>query len=174
MMRQPAHAILATAAALLACSCQNTIAVESFATPCHGPVTVEVTVGLEPQINWAPQCGISSLAVLTVPSTPGAVEAVMWWFTVPEQQPVGPGIRYGQAPARANSRAPLELRAGTTYRVRVTQTLGLDVSIAEGVRVFTPLTPFDIMIDPERARGAPAATIERPHRRYTATHTRAR
>lgn len=63
----------------------------------------------------------------------------MWGFSVPERYPLGPGIRYGEAPTGASVWTPAQpLQAGTTYRVSVMLTVGLDVAVASGTRTFVP------------------------------------
>jgi hypothetical protein len=105
---------------------------------CLQNVQVAVLAGTNPAFSWSPGCGVSSLSVATVPSTPGASEESMWAFSVPEQSPVGPPIRYGTAPVGATGwTEPRALVAGVTYRVRVRQTVGGDGLLGGGERVFT-------------------------------------
>jgi hypothetical protein len=140
VMGQRVAALISAISLALVASCRNTAGIESveyFVTPCYGAVAVSVSSDPQPLITWSPQCGVSSVYVATVPTTPGALEIAMWWFSVPEQLPVGSGVRYGQAPARATSSLAQPLVAGERYRVRVMQTVGLDVSVAEGVALFT-------------------------------------
>jgi hypothetical protein len=105
---------------------------------CGGTVQVAVLRLPNPIFTWSPACGVSSFQVVTVPSAPGAMEESVWGFTVPEQSPIGPAVTYGIAPAGATVwQQPSALLAGGTYRVRVMQTVGLDVVVGNGERVFT-------------------------------------
>jgi hypothetical protein len=105
---------------------------------CAQNVQVAVVSGANPVFSWAPACGMSSLSVETVPAGAGASVQTVWGFTVPENTPVGPGIRYGQAPNGANVWfAPEPLVTGTSYRIRVTQTVGGDVLVGSGEALFT-------------------------------------
>jgi hypothetical protein len=61
----------------------------------------------------------------------------MWYFAVPENAPIGPSIRYGVMPVGITFWSPPRaLVAGASYRVRVMQTLGGDVVVAGGEKVF--------------------------------------
>ncbi len=125
-----------TALLLTALGCNGT----SPVTPegCVQNVQVAVVQGANPVFSWSPACGMSSLSVATVPSTPGVNEESMWAFSVPEQSPIGPAIRYGSAPVGATVwTQPRALVAGASYRVRVMQTVGGDVLVGSGERVFT-------------------------------------
>jgi hypothetical protein len=125
-----------TALLLTALGCSGT----SSVTPdgCVQNVQVAVLPGTNPVFSWSPTCGVSSLTVVTVPSTPGVSEESMWGFSVPEQSPVGPGIRYGVAPVGATVwTQPRALVPGANYRVRVIQTVGGDGLLGSGERVFT-------------------------------------
>jgi hypothetical protein len=105
---------------------------------CAGNVEVAVLRLPNPIFTWSPGCGVSSFQVVTVPSAPGAMEESMWGFTVPEQSPIGPVVTYRIAPAGATVwQQPRALVAGETYRVRVMRTVGQDVVVANGERVFT-------------------------------------
>jgi hypothetical protein len=105
---------------------------------CAQDVQVAVARGATPLFSWAPACGISSLSVETVPATSGGSAATVWAFTVPENNPVGPAIRYGQAPSGATVWfAAQPLVAGTSYRIRVVQTVGGDGLLGSGEAVFT-------------------------------------
>lgn len=105
---------------------------------CGGNVQVAVLRQPNPIFTWSPACGVSSFQVVTVPSAPGVLEESMWEFSVPEQSPIGPAVYYGIAPAGATVwTQPRALVVGATYRVRVSQTVGLDVVVGSGERVFT-------------------------------------
>jgi hypothetical protein len=118
----------------LGCSGTSSVAPEG----CVQNVQVAVLPGTYPVFSWSPACGISSLSVVTVSSTPGAIEESMWGFSVSEQSPIGPGIHYGTAPVGATVwTQPRSLVAGATYRVRVIQTVGGDGLLGSGERVFT-------------------------------------
>ena len=105
---------------------------------CGGNVQVAVLRQPNPIFTWSPACGVSSFQIVTVPSAPGAMEESVWGFSVPEQRPIGPAVRYGIAPAGATVwTQPRALVVGSTYRVRVSQTVGLDVEVGSGERVFT-------------------------------------
>ena len=105
---------------------------------CLRNVQVTVLPGADPTFAWSPACGMSSLSVVTVPPAPGVVEEMMWGFSVPEQSPIGPAIRYGRAPGGATVwTQPRSLVTGATYRVRVMQTVGGDGLLGSGEGVFT-------------------------------------
>jgi hypothetical protein len=105
---------------------------------CNRNVEVTVLSGANPAFAWSPSCGMSSLSVVTVPSTPGVNEETMWAFSVPENSPIGPAIRYGSAPSGATVWAqPRALVVGATYRVRVALTVGGDGLLGHGDRVFS-------------------------------------
>jgi hypothetical protein len=105
---------------------------------CTRNVEVNVIPGANPAFVWSPSCGMSSLLIVTVPSAPGVNEETMWGFTVPENSPIGPAIRYGSAPRGATVwTQPRALVTGATYRVRVMLTVGGDGLLGSGERVFT-------------------------------------
>lgn len=105
---------------------------------CVGPVKIAVLTEPTPVFGWSPACGVSMVWVVTVPSSPGESEESRWAFSVPENTPVGPGLRYGVTPAGATTWTPAHvLVPGTAYRVRVMQTLGGDVVVAGGEKIFT-------------------------------------
>jgi hypothetical protein len=105
---------------------------------CHDNVEVAVLPGVNPSFAWSPSCGMSSLSVVTVPSTPGVNEETMWAFSVPESSPIGPAVHYGSAPKGAKVwTEPRALVPGATYRVRVALTIGGDGLLGHGDRVFT-------------------------------------
>ena len=104
---------------------------------CLQNVQVAVSTEATPLFSWAPACGISSLLVETVPSSIGGSVQTVWGFSVPETNPVGPGIRYGQAPSGASIwSGPHPLVAGTRYHIRVAQTVGGDGLLGSGEAVF--------------------------------------
>ena len=105
---------------------------------CVGPVQMAVRTESTPVFSWSPGCGVSHLWVVTVPSAPGVSEEIMWSFSLPESTPIGPGIRYGDTPIGIRFwTPPRALVAGASYRVRVMQTVGEDVVVAGGEKVFT-------------------------------------
>jgi hypothetical protein len=119
----------------LGCNGTSTVSPEG----CAQNVQVAVAGGTTPLFSWAPACGISSLSVESVPSSTGGDVQTVWAFSVPENSPVGPWIRYGHAPGRANVWfAAQPLVAGMSYRIRVVQTVGGDVAVGSGEAVFTP------------------------------------
>jgi hypothetical protein len=133
-MNRASFYLVCTALLLSIPGCSDTTSPKA----CGGNVQVAVLRQPNPIFTWSPACGVSSFQVVTVPSAPGAMEESVWGFSVPEQSPIGPAVHYGIAPARASVwRQPGALAAGATYRVRVMQTVGLDVVVASGERVFT-------------------------------------
>src|SRR5689334_13388045 len=70
---------------------------------CDGKLDVLVSPGATPTFSWSPKCGISELLVFKEPApfTAGEYEFLVWRFTVPELTPIGPGVRYGNAPRGA-------------------------------------------------------------------------
>ncbi|HEX9085825.1 MAG TPA: hypothetical protein VF836_13880 [Gemmatimonadaceae bacterium] len=133
-MNRASSYLMCTALLLSSLGCNDTISPKA----CGGNVEVAVLRLPNPIFTWAPACGVSSFQVVTVPASPGAMEESMWGFTVPEQSPIGPAVTYRIAPAGATVwQQPRALVAGETYRVRVMQTVGLDVVVSSGERVFT-------------------------------------
>ena len=122
----------------LAAACSSSTSVEDARPVCPRTVAVSVGSGLEPEISWEPSCGVSAVVVSTIPNTPSDPGTLMWSAYVDETSPFGPGIRYGHAPARARTQAPLPLQAGTRYRASVSQTIGYDVLTSSGMAEFTP------------------------------------
>ena len=136
MTRHSFYLIGLFALILLTLGCRDTTA-PVVREGCVGPVQVAVRQEPTPVIGWAPACGVSAVWVVTVPSA-GATEEVMWFFSVPENAPIGPSIRYGVTPAGITFWSPAQpLVTGTSYRVRVMQTVGGDVVVAGGEKVFT-------------------------------------
>jgi hypothetical protein len=101
--------------------------------------TVDVVVSNEttPLFSWTPPCGVSYLGVETVPPTGNGIPETFWSFSVPENQPVGPWIRYGQAPARAHIGVAAKPLVAGNYRITVVQTVGGDVLEGGGEALFT-------------------------------------
>jgi hypothetical protein len=117
------------------------VPVVSWLSPpgCNRDIGVTVSPGAVPTFSWTPNCGISMLVVTRLPATGRPTEETMWGFTVPERSPLGPGIRYGEAPLGVNVWTPPQLlQVGATYRLRVMLTLGGDVAVASGERTFVP------------------------------------
>ena len=122
---------------LLACSDST-----SPPEPCEGDLSVTAASSDMPRFSWTPRCGISRLVVVDVPDAPGEEERVVWGFEVPELQPIGPGITYGESPSRATVWVePEMLQVGETYRVDVAHTQGGDVFVASGEALFTWVPP---------------------------------
>ncbi len=137
-MKQTLFVTASTTAALLvtALACSDASGVGPKA--CEENVRVAVAPEATPLFFWSPACGISSLSVETVQLDPGGPVEFVWGFSVPENTPVGPWIRYGEAPSRAIMPVPAQpLVKGTMYLVRVSQTVGGDVLVASGEAVFT-------------------------------------
>lgn len=93
------------------CGCENPQEVEG----CLGDVELSVLSGNSPSFTWAPECGISNLAVLD-----GAGQ-VMWGIHGPVgENAIVPPVRFGVSPDGATQSAPpQELRVGEGYVVRV-------------------------------------------------------
>ena len=118
----------------LGSGCTSSVAPEG----CAQNVNLAVTPAANPLFSWSPACGVSSLSVARVPSQPGGVGELVWGFSVSEQTPIGPPIRYGASPAGARIwTPPRALEAGATYRVQVVMTVGGDVLVSTGERDFT-------------------------------------
>ena len=110
-------------------------------TGCLGEVPIEISSSREAtpglRFGWSPPCGISTLAVSTVPA-PGASAVQVWSLTAPEQTPMGPSITYGVAPRGATApHAAVPLVHGLTYRVSVAYVVGGDGVAARGEEIFT-------------------------------------
>lgn len=109
--------------------------------PCDGDIGLIAITTTPVRFGWSPACGVSSLTVTTVEASP-VDERVVWGWTVPEQEPVGPTIIYGANPRDAAVWAPAEpLDVGTEYRVTVMHTVGGDVVVASGTTTFTWFPP---------------------------------
>ena len=133
-MHRASFYLMCTALLLSSPGCSDTTSPKA----CGGNVQVAVLRQPNPIFTWSPACGVSSFQIVTVPSAPGAMEESVWGFSVPEQSPIGPAVRYGIAPAGATVwQQPRALVAGATYRVRVSQTVGLDGVVGSGESVFT-------------------------------------
>lgn len=107
---------------------------------CVGDVALVVGVASGgpdlPLFGWSPECGISMLTVETVPAAGGA-GILVWQFTAPESAPIGPSIVYGRTPQGATeTRPPLQLSTGVTYRVTVVRTVGGDAVGGSGTITF--------------------------------------
>lgn len=77
---------------------------------CEGPVTITIS-GSTPTIDWAPECGVSELAVES-----GSVRDLVW--AIRSEDGIRPSVQYGRAPSGAEVAVPLEeLVAGQTYTV---------------------------------------------------------
>ena len=86
---------------------------------CTTAVTLEVGVGVHPDIRWTPSCGVTSLSV-TFPDT-GAIVAVPLWSVVSATGNFGPPVRYGTAPPGTTQYGPAaELTPGAAYVVHLT------------------------------------------------------
>src|SRR3954465_874142 len=108
---------------------------------CDGKLDVLVTPGVTPTFSWSPTCGISELLVFKEPApfVAGEYESLLWRFTVSELTPIGPGVRYGNAPRGATvSKTSETLRPGSEYRIVVMYTVGGDRVSATGERIFVP------------------------------------
>ncbi len=105
---------------------------------CSGTVDISVEAGATPTFQWAPACGVSNFWVVSVPSSPGEAEQVMWQFWVPANSPIKPPIRYGVNPGMlSSSTRPAALVPGARYVVRVQQTDGGSWVVAGGEKMFT-------------------------------------
>ena len=106
---------------------------------CYHNVEVAVVTGTIPLFSWAPACGMSQLSVVNPAPTVGGSEETMWSFSVSENAPVGPRIRYGDAPVGAKVWvAPRQLVPGTRYHIHVFHTVGGDGLLGSGEADFTP------------------------------------
>lgn len=104
---------------------------------CRGPLELGVTGILRPTFTWSPRCGITDLSVTVLSPVPEETGEVVWAFSVPELSPLGPWVRYGDAPDRATVRSgPQPLVRGRTYQVWVSYIVGGDVSVASATTTF--------------------------------------
>lgn len=136
--RRPIHwSLTICAAALLSCSDAT-----SPPEPCSGDIELSIATGPAPRISWTPACGVSQVALTSVPDAPGDPARTIWGFTVPERSPIGPAVTYGESPRSASVWAdPESLEIGVPYRVRVAYTVGGDVLVASGEATFTWFPP---------------------------------
>jgi hypothetical protein len=130
-------AVTASVLAATALACSESTAPPA---PCDGPI--DVLVGDTPvRFQWFPGCGVSAVTVVEVAGG-GGNGRVIWGFTVPEDSPVGSGIRYGTAPEGANVwHAAESLEVARTYRVTVMMTVGGDAVVASGTATFANFPP---------------------------------
>jgi hypothetical protein len=88
---------------------------------CSGAVSVTVTGGTTPTIEWAPACGASLLTVAQpLPPSLGFVGEEARWMIRTDGRLIEPPVRYGRTPRGAVvSVPPQQLEAGRTYRAFV-------------------------------------------------------
>jgi hypothetical protein len=104
---------------------------------CNTPIAINVSAGLNPRIDWTPQCGITHLVVTAVGSE-GLPGVLAWSFSAPERAPVRPSIPYGELPSGAILEGPTRpLVSGTTYRVSLEMIVGGDIA-GRGTLEFRP------------------------------------
>lgn len=104
---------------------------------CAQNVNVITSNETTPVFYWTPPCGVSFVTVETVPPTGSGFPETFWSFSVPENQPVGPWIRYGHAPSGAHIGVDAKPLLAGNYRVRVGYTVGGDVLGGGGEGLFT-------------------------------------
>jgi hypothetical protein len=88
----------------------------------------DINVGVSgdpvPVFSWTPACGMASLQVFPSTGEPSS-GWVLYTGNRASQNPLRPGIRYGQAPPEAVEAAPATLLApGVEYTVTIFQWLG--------------------------------------------------
>jgi hypothetical protein len=107
--RKRLAALTVVVAASIACSSTS-----SSLPDCTGAVTITATAGTTPRFSWTPACQVEGLIV----AFPGP-GAIVWNVESASQtNTIGPGVRYGVAPAGATVvTAPAALVAGTSYAV---------------------------------------------------------
>lgn len=101
---------------------------------CSTLVTVTVSGGTAPIINWTPACGAERLVVVR-PLAPGfgIVGEESLWVIVSGDRLIEPGVRYGARPrGTVLETPPRELVAGQTYAVSVR------MGVVIGLASFTP------------------------------------
>jgi hypothetical protein len=101
---------------------------------CSGAVSIAVSTGTEPTIDWTPACGVERL-IVTQPLAPSLGPGVAeQWAIRADGRLIEPPVRYGRAPrgtAVDVTAGPLE--TGTEY--------GVAVWISDGQLGFTRFTP---------------------------------
>lgn len=136
---RPRHRWFAFCAACWIVACTSTTEPPA---PCGGDIAVSVATGATPRFSWAPDCGVSLLAVTTVPTAAGDHGRTVWGFTVSERTPLGPSVTYGVNPPGATVwSAPEPLQIGDSYRVYLAYTVGGDVLVASGETTFNWFPP---------------------------------
>jgi hypothetical protein len=108
---------------------------------CPGPVAFQASPGSSPTFTWQPSCRASALVITTNPAQPGALPALVWSVSEPDDSNrIVPPVQFGVAPPGArsapNPAAPLE--AGASYRLTL---YARAASGGDGVLAFTLLTP---------------------------------
>ena len=101
---------------------------------CTGPVSIEVSSGTSPTIDWSPACRLFFLIV--------ELGAEDYWLVITDgANAIAPPVRYGVLPAGARQRDPATpLEAGQTYDVNVGRWTGPgpEDGVLIGSEFFTP------------------------------------
>jgi hypothetical protein len=103
---------------------------------CRDNVTVTVSSGITPTIDWTPSCPVNRVTVDVVNGAPGSIATV--WDISSSSGVFGPPLTYGVAPAEADGQdAPVALVPGRTYQV-IVYYVGAEISYGGGQATFTP------------------------------------
>jgi hypothetical protein len=87
---------------------------------CSGPVTVTVSGGATPTIDWAPACGAEELRVNEVASPTSGFGDGPRWIIDADSRLIEPPVRYGQTSRGAVvTMAPEPLEPGRAHRALV-------------------------------------------------------
>ena len=117
-----------------ACSSSSSPTESLNGSPCQGDLSVSVTAGASPTIDWSPKCALNTLSVEV--ANPSAGGATTVWAISAGTLFTGP-VSFGVLPPDATNLVPLvALTAGTTYRVRVGRTAGEALLASQGSTTF--------------------------------------
>jgi len=108
---------------------------------CPGPVAFQASPGSSPTFTWQPSCRASALVITTNPAQPGALAALVWSVSEPDDSNrIVPPVQFGVAPlgARSTPNPPASLQAGLTYRLTL---YARAASGGDAIMAFTILTP---------------------------------
>ena len=107
-------AALAALTALVACSDPVPLGL----APCTGPVSIQVSGGLQPAFSWTPECTVASLWVWVVlPPSAGGDQPTWIASTTIQYQGLQSPVRYGAAAPGVRTYGEPALVAGRDYYV---------------------------------------------------------
>lgn len=104
---------------------------------CKTTVSIRVSGGVNPQIDWTPACGMNHVMVRT--ARPDGLGGIVFWSLSAPLTFLDPGLSYGTQPPGALLEGPTRtLQAGTTYRISLEMIEDGAVITGQGTAIFTP------------------------------------